>query len=78
MNGQNNPRPHTTNAAGSSVIMVTSAAAIPIAPTGPRPRLELSSPRSRQSMLMMTVAAEATIAGPARRIATRIAACVSV
>ena len=75
--GQNTQRPVITSSAGSSVIIASSATPTPMASTGPRPLVEFSSARVRASRLRITVPPLATIAGPARRIATRIA-CMPV
>jgi hypothetical protein len=75
--GQKIHRPKITSRAGSSVIMASRATATPIASTGPRPLVELSSATSRVSRLMMTVPPLAITAGPARRRATAIASCRS-
>jgi len=65
--------PGSSNAAGSMVIAASRADAIPIAPTGPRPRVWLRLLSSRQSRPMITVAAEAPIGSTARRHASHIA-----
>ena len=75
--GQNTQRPVITSSAGSSVIIESRATPTPIASTGPRPLVEFSSARLRVSRLRITVPALATMAGPARRSATLIAACRS-
>jgi hypothetical protein len=75
--GQNTQRPVITSSAGSSVIIASRATPTPMASTGPRPLVEFSSAKVRASRLRITVPALATIAGPARRSATLIAACRS-
>jgi hypothetical protein len=75
--GQNTQRPQITRSAGSSVIIASSATPTPMASTGPRPLVEFSSATTSVSRLIMTVIALAKIAGPARRNATAIAACLS-
>jgi hypothetical protein len=64
--GQNTQRPKMTSSAGNSVIMAHNPTATPMAITGPRLWVELSSATSRHSRLRMTVAALAMIAGAAR------------
>ena len=76
--GQKIHRPQITSSAGSRVIMASRPTAIPIAATGPSPEMSADSATSRQSMLTMTVAPLAMIAGPARRSASAIASCRSV
>ncbi|PSK62798.1 hypothetical protein B0E53_05295 [Micromonospora sp. MH33] len=76
-NGQNSHRPHSTSTAGSRVVMASSAAAMPTAPTGPRPRVAGRSAASRQSSPIATVAAEAQTAPAERRSAIAMAACRS-
>ena len=71
--GQNTQRPKMTSSAGSRVIMAHRPTATPMAITGPRLRVELSSATRRHSRLRITVAALATIAGAARPSATAIA-----
>jgi hypothetical protein len=75
--GQNTHRPQITSRAGSKVSMASTPTPMPIAATGPRPEVEFKSANSRHSMPTMTVAALATIAGPARCSATAIASCRS-
>ena len=55
------------------MIIANSPTAIPMAITGPRLRVELSSATSRHSRLRTTVAALAMIAGAARPSATAMA-----
>ncbi len=76
-NGQNARRPPIRSSAGSKVSIATAATATPIAPTGPRPAVELTWASERQSSAAITVPAEATIAGPPCRNATRIATYLS-
>ena len=59
--------------AGRKVSMTTSAAMMPVAPTGPVERLEFSSLRSRHMRPMTTVAALATMGSTTPRRAARIA-----
>jgi hypothetical protein len=66
-----------TSNAGNKVIMANSPTATPMAITGPRLLVELSSATSKVSRLKITVAALATIAGVARPNATAMAACRS-
>ena len=77
MNGQNATRPPSSRRAGSAVTITSMATATPMAPMGPRPAVPLTSARLRHSSAAITVPAEATIAGPARRMATRMASCLS-
>ena len=74
MNGQNARRPPIRSSAGRSVSIATAAIATPIAPTGPSPAVEFTRASERQSNAAITVPAEATMAGPPCRSATRIAA----
>jgi hypothetical protein len=71
--GQNTQRPKITSNAGSSVIMAHNPTATPIAITGPRLLVELSSATSRVSRLRITVNPLAMIAGAARPSAVAIA-----
>ena len=73
-NGKNAVRPNSARIAGSSVSMLSRAAEMSIAPTGPRPLLDFRSDSSRQSSATITVPPLARIGGIARRQATRIAA----
>ena len=59
--GQKIQRPKATSSAGKSVKIVIIDAAIPIAPTGPKPRLLESSLRSSTNKLIITVVPEAKI-----------------
>ena len=59
--GQKIQRPKVTSNAGSKVRIVTIAAAIPIAPTGPNPRFPDRSLRSKTKSAAITVAPEARI-----------------
>ena len=59
--GQKIQRPKATNNAGNKVRIVTTAAATPIAPTGPRPRFPDKSLSSKTSSAEITVAPDATI-----------------
>ena len=72
-NGQNATRPTSVRIAGSRVSMASSAAAIPIEPTGPRPWLDFRSDSSRHISATMTVPPLATIGANAARQATFIA-----
>jgi hypothetical protein len=76
--GQKIHRPTITSSAGSNVIMASRPTPMPIAATGPSPGMSADSATSRHSIPAMTVAALATMAGPARRSATAIASCRSV
>lgn len=75
--GQKIHRPVITSRAGSKVIMTSSPTPMPIAATGPSPDMSAESAASRHAMPAITVAALATIAGPARRSAAAIASCRS-
>ena len=75
--GQNTHRPQATSSAGSSVIIAAKATTMPMASTGPRLAVELSSAIVSVSRLTMTVPALAMMAGPARRSANAIASCRS-
>ena len=77
MNGQKARRPVIASSAGRMVSIETIARAIPIAPIGPRPAVELTSANESVSRAAITVAPEARITGPVRRIATRTASCLS-
>ena len=66
-NGQNAPRPSSTSAIGSRVSDDSIAAAIPNAPTGPRPRRLDRSDRSRQRSPRITVTPEARIGSSTAR-----------
>ena len=74
---QNARRPQITSSAGSSVSIVTIATAMPSAPIGPSPAVPSTSAIVRHSSAQMTVAPDATIAGPAVRSASAIASCLS-
>ena len=74
---QNARRPQITSSAGSSVSIVTIATAMPSAPIGPSPAVPSTSAIVRHSSAQITVAPEATIAGPAVRSASAIASCLS-
>ena len=71
--GQKIRRPSSSRTAGRKVSAATTAPAMPIAPTGPSPRVLPSWESSRQSSPRMTVAALAPIGSTAARHATRIA-----
>ena len=71
--GQNTQRPTMTSSAGNRVIMANRPTATPMAITGPRLLVELSSATSRVNRLKITVAALAMIAGVARPSATAMA-----
>jgi hypothetical protein len=66
-NGQNAARPSNASTAGRNVSDASSAPAIPIAATGPRPWLELSSENRRHSSPRMTVPADAVIGATVAR-----------
>ena len=72
--GQKIQRPNSTRNAGRNVSITPTVQAMPIAQTGPRLRSELSWLNVRQSRAMITVAAEAAMAGAALRQAFVIAA----
>ena len=74
---QNARRPQIVSSAGSSVSMVIIAIAMPSAPIGPRPAVPSTSAMVRHSSAAITVAPDATIAGPAVRRASAIASCLS-
>ncbi len=74
---QNARRPQITSSAGSSVSIVIIATAMPSAPIGPSPAVPSTSAIVRHSRAQITVAPEATIAGPAVRSASAIASCLS-
>ena len=76
-NGQNARRPQIRSRVGSSVIIASAATATPMAPTGPRPAVELTEANERHRSAATTVPADATIAGPARVSAIRIASWMS-
>ena len=59
--GQKIQRPKATNSAGNKVRIVITAAAMPIAPTGPKPRLPERSLSNRTKSAEVTVAPDATI-----------------
>ena len=61
MRGQKTHRPKATNNAGNKVRITITAAAIPIAPTGPNPRLPDRSLSSKTRSAAITVAPDATI-----------------
>ena len=71
--GQNTQRPKMTSSAGNKVSMANSPTATPMAITGPRLLVELSSATSRVNRLKITVDALAMIAGAARPSATAMA-----
>ena len=77
MNGQNALRPVIASSAGRIVSIETIARPTPSAPIGPRPAVPVTSASVSVSSAAITVAAEATIAGPALRIAMRTASCLS-
>jgi hypothetical protein len=66
-------RPGSTSSAGRNVIAESSAAAMPMAPTGPRPFVDCSSLSSRHSRPRMTVPAEAATGSMVRFQASHIA-----
>jgi len=63
LRGQNTHLPAAASATGRNVIITSSVQAIPIAATGPRLWFERSWEKLRQSSPMITVAAEAKMAG---------------
>ena len=63
--------------AGSSVSIVIIATAMPIAPIGPRPAVPSTSAIDRHSSAAITVQPEAKMAGPAVRMASATASCLS-
>ena len=77
MNGQKARRPVIARSAGRMVSIATIARPTPSAPIGPSPAVPLTSASERVNSAAITVPAEATIAGPALRIATRTASCLS-
>lgn len=77
ISGQNTQRPATTSSAGSTVTIARKAQTTPTAPTRPSEREELTSAKARQASPTAMVAADARIAGPERRSATRMAVCRS-
>ena len=54
-----------SRSAGRTVSIARAATATPIAPTGPRPAVELTDAKARHRSAATTVPADATIAGPA-------------
>ena len=74
---QNARRPQIVSSAGSSVSIVIIATAMPSAPIGPSPAVPSTSAIDRHSSAQITVAPDATIAGPAVRSASAIASCLS-
>ena len=66
---QNARRPQIASSAGRTVSIESIASAIPTAPTGPRPAVELTSARLSVSSAAITVRPLAMIAGPALRSA---------
>ncbi len=72
-NGQKATRPNTTSTAGRNVVEASSAAAMPMAATGPRSRFEFSSLNSRHNTPRMTVPAEARIGSMVPRHARSMA-----
>ena len=71
--GQKIQRPKSTRRAGRKVRTVTMEHTIPIAPTGPRPRLFVSSLRSNTKSPIVTVLPEAMIGSTTPRHAIFIA-----
>ena len=61
---QNALRPKIASSAGSTVSIEIIASPTPIAPTGPRPAVELTSAMLSVSSAAITVSPEARIAGP--------------
>ena len=76
--GQKIHRPKITSSAGSRVSIASSPMPMPIALTGPSPLVGSISATTMQSMPAATVAALATMAGPARCRACAIASCRSL
>jgi hypothetical protein len=77
MKGQNARRPKIASSAGRRVHITTIARPMPIAPMSARPEVPFTSARPRHSRPSITVAADATMAGPAVRIAVATASCLS-
>ena len=75
--GQKARRPKIVSSAGSSVSIESAAQATPIATIGPMPEVPLTFAIVRQNSAAITVAADASTAGPADRIAAAIASCRS-
>mgnify|MGYP007009273570 CR=1 FL=1 len=73
MEGQKIQRRPSTSKAGSRVSDASMAPAMPMAPTGPSPRVDPRSASSRQSRPRITVVPEATIGSTDARQATFIA-----
>ncbi|GAB3846892.1 hypothetical protein GCM10027610_065780 [Dactylosporangium cerinum] len=73
-NGQKTHRPSSTSSAGSSVVITARDTMMPLAAIGPKPRMSFICAASRHSTPIVTVAAEARIAGNDLRTATAIAA----
>ena len=76
-NGQKARRPKIVSSAGSRVSIESAAHATPIATIGPMPEVPLTFAIVRQKSAAITVAADASTAGPAARIAAAIAPCRS-
>jgi hypothetical protein len=76
-NGQKARRPKMVSSAGSRVSMESAAHATPIAAIGPIPEVPLTFAIIRQKSAAITVAADASTAGPADRIAAAMASCRS-
>ena len=75
--GQKIHRPQATSRAGISVVMASRPTRTPMAQAGPMPLVELRAARVSSIRLTATVAALATMAGPARYRASAIASCRS-
>ncbi len=75
--GQKAVRPRRVRAAGRNVIDARNDAAIPMAATGPSPRLELRSDNRRHSTPAITVPAEAATGSRVARHAALIAVYLS-
>ena len=76
-NGQKARRPKIVSSAGSRVSIESAAHATPIAAIGPIPDVPLTFAIIRQKSAAITVAADASTAGPAELIAAAIASCRS-
>ena len=76
-NGQNNRRPNSTIAAGSTRSAKASATVMPAAPAKPSERANGSTARPSASSARITVPPLARIAGAADPSARRIASCRS-
>jgi hypothetical protein len=73
LNGQNAARPVRARIAGNNSSIEASASAMPVAATGPRPRVDGRSEKLRQASATITVPALAATGHSDARQATRIA-----